>query len=562
MAQAPLINFRDGSGSAQEIVFSTNLEFITLTGTVQTDIVAIQVNINGGGFVSDNTLVFLDLTDWTIPNPTSLPDGLPLDLGVNTIEIRAIDIVGGVSPVSTATITRIQDFEEVNSLIPTGLLLKRRRDSVDIQVTSPDETLPTGAGDDVTGFTFIGFNFYASKDAGGTSGYFKVNDVPVATVTTTEEDLIETVATNTVPFDVEGRFLKVRVTQEDEFGQEISLVSETNTDILGFADSMRFTQTLDNTRITDFIFFRHNRQAGVSQNTINSDLFSDVLITDPLYYVVTGIFCDPVTQSEFETPFSQEVLGAPLTIDTNIRDLPGRSQLQIVIDFVNAIQRVNQEISLIPGSTTRDVEIDPFSSEAERIWFLIDFVHRSQSFLTLLQIDDANGDGISDLVSESAYKQALKAALGVSTDQAVQNIIDTQFDKLAKNFERDRLPGRASVGQVVFFTETSPSQDITIASGTVVSSSADPSLNLASIRFVVGGTFVMTASDADAFFNFDTRRFEIIVDISAESSGSAGNLPAGKITNVVGNVGGLQVTNTEATVFGTDRESNAESNRS
>ncbi len=30
------------------------------------------------------------------------------------------------------------------------------------------------------------------------------------------------------------------------------------------------------------------------------------------------------------------------------------------------------------------VEINPFASEAERLWFVLDFVHRCQSFLTLL----------------------------------------------------------------------------------------------------------------------------------------------------------------------------------
>lgn len=317
---------------------------------------------------------------------------------------------------------------------------------------------------------------------------------------------------------------------------------------------MKFTSTLQFRRLTEFIEFRHVRAGG--DGIVNSDEFVDVPDSDPLYYVVTGVFLDSTNQTEFETPFSQEVLGAPLIIDTTIRDLPGRNQIGIVQDFVAAIQRVDQEISLIPGSTTRDVEIDPFASEAERIWFIIDFVHRSQSFLTLLQIDDANGDGITDPVAGSAYKTALKAALGLATDQATQRLIDAQFDKLAGNFKRSRLPGRPSVGQAVFFTTTRPTLDITIASGTIVSTDSDATTS--SVRFRVGGTFVLPAASADAFFNFNTQRYEVIADIVAETIGVAGNRPAGTIKNVQGSVGDLQVTNTESTVFGTDLETNAQ----
>jgi hypothetical protein len=43
------------------------------------------------------------------------------------------------------------------------------------------------------------------------------------------------------------------------------------------------------------------------------------------------------------------------------------------------------------------------------------------------------------------------------------------------------LPGRPSVGQAVFFTTTKPTQDITIASGSVVSTDADPDNNLPAV---------------------------------------------------------------------------------
>lgn len=552
MASAPKIALRDGSGYTTNLVLTSNLEFIVLTGLVDINTVDLQVSINGRPFVSDPTLVDLNGVNFTVPNPASFPEGVPLELGQNIIGLRAIDIVGGVSAVSTATITRVQEVQGLDLLIPTGIRNQRRRNSVDILAAKPVPLFPQGAAENIQNFEFRGFNFYASTAPSGTTGYFKINAAPVTTESTIFEEDLNDIDTNNVVFVPSGN-MRVRLTQEDAFGVETNLVLDKLTEGITFAGQMKFTSSLQTRALTEFIIFNHDRVT-----SLNADQFVDVDDTSPLYYVVTGVFFDPTTSQEFETPYSQEILGAPLIIDTAIRNLPPRTQFQIVVDFVTAIQRADTLISLIPGSTTRDVEIDPFSSEGERVWFLVDFVHRCASFLTLLQIDDPNGDGFSDSASTDPYKQALKAALGLTTDSASQQIIDIQFDKLAGNFTKTRLPGRPSVGQVVFYTSVRPSQDIPIASGTIVSTDADASNNLPAVRFLVGGTFTMFASQADAYYNFANRRYEITVDIVAETIGSNGNRPAGTIKNVSGSVGGLQVINTESTVFGTDRESNTD----
>lgn len=546
MTTAPQIDLRDGVGTTTDLVFTTNLEFVTLTGTVDTNTVSIQVSINGGAFSSDSSLVDLNGFDFTVPNPTSYPDGLLLDIGVNTVRIRSIDIVGSVSPIATATITCVEAL--LGGEIPTGIKLRRERDIVTLMVAKP-QALPGAIAPTVE---FRGYNFYASTAPGGTTGYFKVNKAPVTeTSTEFEENLVEN-ATGQVDFAIVGENLRLRLTQEDSFGVQTA----SNLDTLVFTSEgfypMRLAYTFSQVGKIEYITFEHNRAGGLG--IINSDQWSGVADSDPLYYVVAGLYYDPAIESEYETPYSQEVLGKPLVIDTTIRDLPGRTQLQIVINFVDAIQRVNEEITLIPGSTTRDVSIDPFSSEAERIWFILDFVHRSQSFLTLIQIDDANGDGVSDPVISSAYKSALKAALGFSTNQATQQLIDTQFDKLAGNFQRSRLSGRSAVGQVVFYSTTRPLADVTIPTGSLVSAETDSG----TVQFTVGGTFVLPAADAEAYYNFETQRYEIIVDIVANAIGANGNVPAGTITNVLSSISGFSVTNTEATVFGSNRESNYE----
>lgn len=571
MAQTPQFTSRDGTTTTTNLVFTTNQENVSLEGLVDINTVDVQVSLNGSAFVSDPTLVLLDGLNFTVPNPNSFPDGLSLRQGNNTIAVRAIDIVGSVSPPATATITRSLGFGLTEALIPSGIRLRRRRDTVDLLAAKP-EFIPTGEGIGLLGlFEFRGFNFYASTSPSGTTGYFKINDKIVTETSSTviEEDELP-LQENQVEFllsDFSGEAdrLRIRTTLEDQFGNETDVVQEVfvelspnpeDPEIGTTARPIRVVHNTSEFERTEFVRFRHDRGAGTESNTINSDQWVDVDDSEPLYYVVRGVFYNVSTQEEFETPSSQEVLGAPLVIDTRIRDLPGRTQLQVVTDYVAAVQRVNDEIALIPGSTTRDVSIDPFSSEAERIWFVVDFVHRSQSFLTLLQIDDANEDGITDPVISSAYKQALKAALGLSNDATVQGLIDQQFDKLAGNFQRTRLPGRPAVGQVVFYTTNRPGQDITIPSGTLVSTDSDESG--VSATFTVGGTFVLSADNADAFFNFETQRYEVVADVVAITPGASGNQSAGKITNVQGSVGGLSVTNTEATVFGSDRESNSD----
>lgn len=554
MATAPQIKLRDGSGYTQNLVFTTNQEAVLIEGLVDVNTADIQVSINGAPFVSDSTLVKFDLPNFTIPNPTNYPDGLVLEPGVNVILIRTIDIVGGVSGTSSANITklRLADVPQVD--IPTGIRLRRRRDAVDILAAVPKTIL--GLFSAPTQNNFRGFNFYASTTPSGTSGYFKINENIVTTEANTFEEDAFTFGTDSTTW-VAQTFdqVRIRVTEEDSLGNELAVRLDRSYPTAQYTNNIRFSATLEDVTLTKFIRFRHIRGGG--PGIINEDQFAGVVSSDPLFYVVTAIYFDPQTGIEIESPYSQEVLGAPLVIDTAIRDLPGRTQFNVVTDFILAIQRVNAEITLIPGSTTRDVSIDPFSSEAERLYFLLDFVHRAQSFLTLLQIDDANNDGVSDTVEASAYKTALQAALGFTSTSAVQSLIDSAFDKLAGNVSKTRLPGRPAVGQAVFYTPTKPSFDLVVPSGTIVSTDTDASTGTPSVRFRVGGTFVLPAANADAYFNFDTKRYELIVDIVAETIGASGNRSAGQIKNAQG-VNGLLVTNTEATVFGNDRESNAD----
>lgn len=554
MATAPQIKLRDGSGFTQNLVFTTNQDSIFIEGQADVGTADIQVSINGAPFVSNPNLVKFDLPDFTIPNPDNFPSGLLLESGENVVLVRTIDILGGVSGTSTVTVTKVRSVDILDVEIPTGVRVRRQRNSVNILAAKPDVKFGGVPGALVPQESnFRGFNFYASTSPSGATGYFKLNESVITETSTVFEDSAVNIGSEMTRWtNANQKTVKLRLTEVDDFGNELSLRLEKDYDVSVYTNDLRFSSTLEQYAIREFIAFEHIRGQG-----LNGEQFVGISDVEPLYYVVTGVYYDSATNTEIESPFSQEVLGSPLIIDTAIRDLPGRNQFQVQVDFIRAIQRVNQEISLLPGSTTRDVNIDPFASEAERLYFILDFVHRSQSLLTLLPIDDANGDGFSDPVESSAYKTALRAALGLDTNATTQSLIDAAFDKLAGNFHKRRLPGRPAVGQAVFYTSSRPTFDITVPSGTILSTEADTTLNIPSVRFRVGGTYILSAANADAYYNFSKKRYELTVDIVAESIGSDGNRPAGQIKTSSG-VSGLLVTNEEATVFGTDLETNAE----
>ena len=110
---------------------------------------------------------------------------------------------------------------------------------------------------------------------------------------------------------------------------------------------------------------------------------------------------------------------------------------------------------------------------------------------------------------------------------------------------------------MVIYTTVTPIVDIVVPAGTIVTASADSAQNLPAWPFLIAGSFTLPASNAQAFFNFSTQRYELTVDIVAVSSGSSGNRSAGSITTITG-VAGVNVVNQAATVFGTDVETNEE----
>jgi len=545
MATAPRINLFDSTGTTTNLVVTTNLRGIQFSGTVDPNTVDVQININDAGFVSDPTLVGLVLPNFRVPNPLSFPEGIALETGYNTIQIRSVDISGSVSTPSTVTVNAVPSVESQLAFAPpSGLNVRRRATTLDIVWSNLNSE------------SAVGYNVYGSPAAGGgTNGYLKINlDIipsSKATETVTDETVMLDFTYNFTEPD-ENLELQVQLQTADSITGEISeLKGTTSWPLFASPDFSFHGEIIRRTELKQFVF-NHNRNSTANAGILNTDTFSAVQPDDPIFYVVTAVYTDPTTSQLMESRFSPEVSGGPLPLDTQIRGIKIRDQRQVAADYINEISKTEPTLSLIPGSTVREVHIEPFSNEIQKAYFLLDFVHRAKSFPALLAIDDPGMTGTSVLVANSAYKSNLKTALNVSDDTSVQSLIDGAFDSLAQNYGRKRKGQKFASVLQTFYTMTKPTRNLVVSQNAVVASNQ----NSTAPRFRSFGQVTLFAANAQAYYNNDSKRYEIQVQMIAESPGSIGNVPAGDLNTVTSGASGLSTINDVASNFGSDRQNN------
>jgi len=265
------------------------------------------------------------------------------------------------------------------------------------------------------------------------------------------------------------------------------------------------------------------------------------------YYVITA-----VNNADEESLYSIEIHDTPLILSTKLIEFPIRTTSDVTRTMINRILDRHPDIDVKPGTMTRDLHIDPHAAEFSHLYIYIDFLSRSQSFITLLDIDDPNNTGTSIDVEDSDYKQALKAALQFTDDQDLQDVIDIAFDKLANNFNTFRIDATSSIGQAVFYTTIEPLNTIVIPKGTIVSTTPTSTKN--AINFETTAEAKMLIASIDDYFNESTHRYEVTVDIKSIETGEVTNVNVGTIVNST--FSQLRVTNIKPTENGFDRESN------
>ena len=545
MAAYPEFRGPDGT-LRQKFILSTTLPDQVFTGTMPTDTVDMQVSVRGGAFTSDPDYITFEGTGFTVPNPSAFPDGLQLLPGGNEIKVKAILSTGAVpqEAVLQANLSLEADIGELADP-PTGIFLERFNSTVTVTVEG------------LTSSTVAGYHFYAStQPGGGDVGYFRINPSLVISGEVVEAtDALATLSVDaSIVLDSEGFHaadplnFRFKGTQEDAD----DLVLGTNFDELlevpETASKLRIATTIQTVRETQQYSFEHDRQASLeSANPAlpHADL-ATVPETDPLYYVATAIHI--INGEEVESFFSPEVLGAPLRITPTVGSFPQVTRQQMVRGAVLSIYRSQPQVRVDPGSALRDTFIDPFTTETDRVRFIVDFLHNAMSFPTLLLIDDPGFTGTSIPVAQSSYKTALREAFFLTSDAQVQTIIDNAFDKLASNYGVIRDGGKRARGEVTFFVTNRPTTSITKTIGTICIGGG--------VNFRTTSTAVISSTGASRNFNPSTGRYFGRAFIQADVAGSAGNLSEGQVSVISNNTLNVQVTNESRTFGGTDRQSN------
>ena len=531
------------------VVFSTTVPTRFFGGTIPLDAAEVQVSINGSGFSSDDTLVQWGDGSWVAPNPEYDPDGILLLEGANTIRVRAILPSGTVTPPTTTQVRLTTDADlGVVASVPTNISVVQENNSVTVRA------------EEVVGTGFQGMNFYASQFAGGGStGYTRININRVTESQIVQETERFAAQKTNLPVKVDANgdpvvdplFFRVLGRQEDE--NQVVLQSDFSEryEVPETARTIQMNMTLDQVRDVTVYEFKHSRQNGPTSTpaTVRVSSFTNLTVGQPLYYVVTAVFFDPNLNIEYESSFSPEVVGQPELVTTAIASIPTVSRQDIVKEFITGIFRSNPQVRVEAGSVLRDTVIDPFSSESERLRFLLDFYQRARTPTLLLQVDDPTGSGTSTPVNRSSYKLGLKGALYITSDAEVQGLIDSAFDAYASNFGVRRRSGTASAGEVLFLTTSRPTSSIVIPLGTLVSGGTT--------SFATTREAIVPFNNVASFFNPINGTYQISVPVQATTTGSQTNVGVGQIKSVTSSLSTtLRVTNLAAMSGGRDSESN------
>jgi len=530
-----------------EYIFTTDISTRFFRGVMSPDTADMQVSIRGSGFTSDPDSIVFEGETFTVPNPSAYPEGLQLFPGDNIIEVRSILTNGEVTASGRvqAELSLERDIK-AGVIAPSGIFVERKDRVVTITVEGIEDQ------------NVVGYHFYAATDpGGGTTGFKRINPTMVISSETIEDtdslgqltvdDLIATNEDGSPAAD--PLYLRYVGQQTDQLGNIIQTDFDQVVEVPETVTRVKTVVNVDSIRLTQQFSFTHDRVATPTSTpypALPNSEFNALPDEDPLYYVATAVYL--IEDQEYESAFSPEVAASPLTVTPGISALPTVSRQQIVRDTVRSIFRTHPELDVKPGSVQRDTYIDPFSTEAERVRFIVNFMQAAQSFATLLVIDDPGFSGSSIPVEQSPYKLAIKQAFFLQTNGDVQNLIDNMFDQLAARRGITRRPGTQSRGEVTFYTTRRPDTTRFMPIGTITGGG--------SVRFRTTSAAQITSSGAQTTYNPQTGRFSARAFIQAEQPGLAGNLAAGQITSIISGPAGVQVVNEGATFGGRDVESN------
>lgn len=185
-------------------------------------------------------------------------------------------------------------------------------------------------------------------------------------------------------------------------------------------------------------------------------------------------------------------------------------------ELLELFNQLLPNLDLTEGTPERDIFIEvPIAGQLSAIW-----------------------DGI-------AYTQKLHAPL-IYYDELEED----EIDKYCSTYGINQLAATYSTGNVTFFTTTEPTADIPIPDGTVVST-----VEAIPIEFSVDGSYTLSYSIRNSYYNASTERWEITVPVRAVLSGPDYRAGSNTITLIKTTIPNLEgCTNTDPVVGGENAE--------
>ena len=171
-------------------------------------------------------------------------------------------------------------------------------------------------------------------------------------------------------------------------------------------------------------------------------------------------------------------------------------------------------------------------------------------------IDLSEGTIIDDIVISAPSQEIAKLYDEDNTTSQGQSLLtasDSATDSLGGNLGILRLTPNSAQGIVNFFSYNSPTNDVTIPAGSIVSTYATGGGS--SIQYTVTATIYMYAQLASSYLNPSLNVYEVAVPVEAIQSGVNGVVGPQSITQLVTTIPGIDgCYNSDSTSGGTDAE--------
>ena len=140
----------------------------------------------------------------------------------------------------------------------------------------------------------------------------------------------------------------------------------------------------------------------------------------------------------------------------------------------------------------------------------------------------------------------------------LSSLSGSDLDNEAGNYGLERLTGVAATVTLTFYSNTRPAGDVTIAAGTVCSTSGTPFA--APVTFMVSADATISLASMDSYYSHDQGRYEFTAGALCGVTGSTGNISSNLINSISG--GGITyvtgVTNLTAAISGQDIEEDSD----